>query len=124
MAALLLGQSDAFAHGRSVSYSSWELEAGGAEVSVRLKLLELSRLGPEALPPGSVPGFVAALAALHGPPGCGKTYAVDQLVEFLDWPISRIAATVQRCSPNSTSKPCWLMKNWLIRFGMLGRLMI
>ncbi len=44
------------AHGRSVSYSSWELEAGGAEVSVRLKLLELSRLGPEALPPGSVPG--------------------------------------------------------------------
>jgi cell division protease FtsH len=23
---------------------------------------------------------------LHGPPGCGKTYAVDRLVEFLDWP--------------------------------------
>ena len=28
--------------------------------------------------------------ALHGPPGCGKTYAVDQLVEFLDWPIFTI----------------------------------
>lgn len=23
---------------------------------------------------------------LHGPPGCGKTYTVDRLVEFLDWP--------------------------------------
>ena len=23
---------------------------------------------------------------LYGPPGCGKTYAVERLVEFLDWP--------------------------------------
>jgi ATP-dependent 26S proteasome regulatory subunit len=23
---------------------------------------------------------------LYGPPGCGKTYAVDRLVKFLDWP--------------------------------------
>ncbi|MDD4767081.1 MAG: ATP-binding protein [Desulfotomaculaceae bacterium] len=23
---------------------------------------------------------------LHGPPGCGKTFAVDRLVEFMDWP--------------------------------------
>ncbi len=23
---------------------------------------------------------------LHGPPGCGKTFAVDRLVEYLDWP--------------------------------------
>ncbi len=44
------------AHGRSVSYSSWTLDAEGADVSLRLKLLELSRIGPEALPPGSVPG--------------------------------------------------------------------
>ena len=24
---------------------------------------------------------------LHGPPGCGKTFAVGRLVEYLDWPI-------------------------------------
>ncbi len=24
---------------------------------------------------------------LHGPPGCGKTYAVEQLVQHLDWPV-------------------------------------
>ncbi len=29
---------------------------------------------------------------LHGPPGCGKTYAVERLVEFLDWPVYSIDA--------------------------------
>jgi hypothetical protein len=33
--------------------------------------------------------FPTALA-LHGPPGCGKTYAVEKLVDFLDWPIFTI----------------------------------
>lgn len=27
---------------------------------------------------------------LHGPPGCGKTFAVERLVEFLDWPIFEV----------------------------------
>lgn len=27
---------------------------------------------------------------LHGPPGCGKTFAVERLVEFIDWPIYSI----------------------------------
>lgn len=27
---------------------------------------------------------------LHGPPGCGKTYAIDRLVEYLGWPCYRI----------------------------------
>jgi ATP-dependent 26S proteasome regulatory subunit len=30
---------------------------------------------------------------LHGPPGCGKTYAVEQLVNYLDWPSFRIEAS-------------------------------
>lgn len=45
--------SSATAHGRSVSYSSWEIDSPShsAVVSVRVRLLELSRLGPNALPP-------------------------------------------------------------------------
>jgi len=50
----LVAPPPAGAHGRSVSYSSWEIDGREATVSVRLKLLELSRIGPEALPPGSV----------------------------------------------------------------------
>jgi SpoVK/Ycf46/Vps4 family AAA+-type ATPase len=30
-------------------------------------------------------GFPSAIV-LHGPPGCGKTFAVERLVEFIDWP--------------------------------------
>lgn len=30
-------------------------------------------------------GFPSAVV-LHGPPGCGKTFAAEKLVEFLDWP--------------------------------------
>lgn len=30
-------------------------------------------------------GFPSAIV-LHGPPGCGKTFAVEKLVEFLGWP--------------------------------------
>ncbi|MCY3763103.1 MAG: ATP-binding protein [Gemmatimonadetes bacterium] len=34
-------------------------------------------------------GFPTAIV-LHGPPGCGKTFAVERLVEYLDWPIFHI----------------------------------
>ncbi|MDT0619940.1 ATP-binding protein [Salinisphaera sp. P385] len=30
---------------------------------------------------------------LHGPPGCGKTFAVERLLEYLDWPTFRIQAS-------------------------------
>jgi cell division protease FtsH len=30
---------------------------------------------------------------LHGPPGCGKTYAVDALVDYLDWPSYQVDST-------------------------------
>lgn len=53
---LLLAAQVGTAHTRSISYSSWVVDEDGADVTLRLKLLELSRLGPEALPPGSLPG--------------------------------------------------------------------
>jgi SpoVK/Ycf46/Vps4 family AAA+-type ATPase len=37
-------------------------------------------------------GFPAALI-LHGPPGCGKTFAVQKLIDFLEWPSFQIDAS-------------------------------
>lgn len=34
-------------------------------------------------------GFPSAIV-LHGPPGCGKTFAVERLVEYLGWPTFQI----------------------------------
>lgn len=49
-------------------------------------------------------GFPSAIA-LHGPPGCGKTFAVDRLVEFIDWPVYSINSnTVGSPYIHATSK--------------------
>ncbi len=56
----MLEAPTATAHARSVSYSSWVIDEKGADVSLRLSLLELSRLGPDALPPAD--GAAADLA--------------------------------------------------------------
>lgn len=45
VAAILLAAGMALGHGRSLSYSSWQMTGEGARVSVRIPLLELSRLG-------------------------------------------------------------------------------
>jgi hypothetical protein len=37
-------------------------------------------------------GFPSAFV-LHGPPGCGKTFAVQQLIEYLGWPSFQIDAS-------------------------------
>jgi hypothetical protein len=49
-------------------------------------------------------GFPSALV-LHGPPGCGKTFAVEQLVEYLGWPSFQVdASTVASPFIHDTSK--------------------
>jgi SpoVK/Ycf46/Vps4 family AAA+-type ATPase len=35
----------------------------------------------------------ASAVILHGPPGCGKTFAVERLVDFLGWPSFQIDAS-------------------------------
>lgn len=37
-------------------------------------------------------GFPSAVV-LHGPPGCGKTFAVEQLIEYLGWPSFQMDAS-------------------------------
>jgi len=37
-------------------------------------------------------GFPSAVV-LHGPPGCGKTFAVEKLIEFMGWPSFQIDAS-------------------------------
>ena len=42
---------------------------------------------------------------LHGPPGCGKTYAVEKMVEYLGWPIFEVnSMTVASPFIHETSK--------------------
>ena len=49
-------------------------------------------------------GFPSAVI-LHGPPGCGKTFAVERLVDFLGWPSFEIdAASVASPYIHETSK--------------------
>lgn len=63
--ALALGVSAAGAHTRSVSYSSWRLDAEGAEVRVRVSLLELTRLGIDPDRDLASGGAVARYLAEH-----------------------------------------------------------
>lgn len=61
---------EASGHARSASYSRWEIDERGATITLRLKRLELTRFGPEALPPetpsdsSSAPGADASARAL------------------------------------------------------------
>jgi hypothetical protein len=49
-------------------------------------------------------GFPSAII-LHGPPGCGKTYAIERLVEYLGWPSFAVeASTVASPYIHETSK--------------------
>jgi hypothetical protein len=64
-AAGLAGALPAAAHTRSVSYSSWKLDASGATVSVRIPLLELSRLAFDPVVDVGSGGRAAEYLATH-----------------------------------------------------------
>lgn len=100
-----LGADPAAAHGRSVSYSSWVLDADGAEVELRLALLELSRLGPEALPPGTLADDPAP-----GRPDLAAHVFPDQL---------GLLADDARCEPAGPARrrpdqPGWVRYAWRV----------
>jgi hypothetical protein len=88
----------AAAHGRSVSYSSWEIDPHGATVTVRIKLLELSRLGPEALPRASVPGRDAG----NAPDLAARTFPEDLV----------LIAGESLCTPSATAENRPDEKGW------------
>jgi hypothetical protein len=62
---LALAAAPAAAHTRSVSYSSWQLDAGGATVQVRISLLELSRLAFDPALDVGADGAAARYLAEH-----------------------------------------------------------
>jgi hypothetical protein len=102
---LLLAAQDGAAHTRSISYSSWVVDEDGADVTLRLKLLELSRLGPEALPPGSLPGERA--------PG-----APDLSARLFPHELS-LLADGQPCTPPPVARrrpdePGWVRYHWRV----------
>lgn len=82
-----LGARPAAAHARSVSYSSWIVDASGAEVSLRLSLLELSRLGPDALPPadGAAAAFPDQLVLESGGARCSPSGDVRRSADAEGW---------------------------------------
>jgi len=95
----------AAAHGRSVSYSSWEIDAHEATVTVRLKLLELSRRGPDALPPGEV----ASLNTSDAPDWTARRFPKDLV----------LIANDRLCTPDPIAQrrpdqPGWVRYEWRI----------
>lgn len=94
--ALALGLSapEVAAHARSVSYSSWVVEGDGADVELRMPLLELSRLGPAALPPAD---------------GAAERFA-EQLVLESDGDACRVRERVRR----SADAEGWVRYRWRV----------
>ncbi len=90
-AAILLGAAigapRAGAHSRSVSYSSWVIDDTGADVALRLPLLELSRLGPAALPPadGAADRLASALVLEADGAVCRPSAAVRRSADAEGW---------------------------------------
>ena len=105
IAIAVLAGSAASGHGRSVSYSTWTLDDMGAEISLRLKLLELSRLGPGAIPPGSLPG-----GADNGAPDRPGRAFPNELVLLADGEPCAIPASAKR----RPDEPGWVRYQWRV----------
>jgi len=91
------------AHGRSVSYSNWQIDSNEAVVTVRVKLLELSRRGPEAVPPEIAPN--------QNPSGLPDPTARNlprDLVLIADGALCRPDPIAQRRS----DEPGWVRYRW------------
>jgi hypothetical protein len=99
---LALAPAAAFAHGRSISYSSWELDDEGAEVSVRISRLDLTRL----------PQAIAAEAARPAPPGSSSSIARYLASRLL------LYAEGEPCSPTAPApRPAadgWIAFRWRV----------
>ena len=95
--------SASLAHGRSVSYSSWEIGPRSASVSVRMKLVELSRLGPDVLPQASI----VASREPHMTAELARRFA-DDIVLVADGARCPVAQAPQRRSDDAG----WIRVEW------------
>lgn len=105
----------AAAHGRSISYSSFEIDEAGANVSLRLPLLELSRLGPDALPPGTL-GAADARSGWNAPDATADHFA-RELVLSADRTPCRPALPARR----STDAEGWVRYAWRVECATADR---
>jgi hypothetical protein len=101
----LLASTTVLAHGRSVSYSSWDIDELGAQVTVRLKLLELSRLGPQALPPGST-----SAARPSGSPDLPARAFPTELLLIADG----VPCSADPVAQRRPDQPGWVRYQWRI----------
>lgn len=80
------------AHQRSLSYSSWKLDADGASIHARVTQLDLSRLGLAFAPRGAAQDPVAAYLAAH----------------------LRLSAAGVRCPPDRPPEPREAPEGWVV----------
>jgi hypothetical protein len=61
---LVAGATDVYAHSRSVSYSSWQLDDTGARIELRIARVELTRLSPDQRQPDALASYLVEHLAL------------------------------------------------------------
>jgi len=100
--AALLPAASAIGHGRSLSYSTWRLTDEGARVSVRIPLLELSRLGiPLPLP-----------RAGSNPSAPGTEAVGRYLASHLHLSSAAGSCTPKRAPTSHPSDEGWVLYRW------------